>query len=219
MKKLLSLFLAFVMLLGILPTGAFAAATDESPMRAFELDPAGTTAWSGGEESLTVYTTQNGTVQATEIPAGEPFALLEDTGGDRLEIGYTEGGWTGGMLENTGWVDKEEILVNLPDLLPSIAYIRMNTEKQFNSRLTRFEYVIPCPYGEAERLARLQAEAMDGGETLMVRMEGQTVTVNRAIGDSTSLETYSLDGENYQKYSKWAEVASADSGTFAYQLP
>ena len=219
MKKLLSLFLAFVMLLGILPTGAFAVATDESPMRAFELDPAGTTAWSGGENPLTVYTTQNGTVQATEIPAGEPFALLEDTGGDRLKIGYTEGGWTGGMLENTGWVDKEEILVNLPDLLPSIAYIRMNTEKQFNSRLTRFEYVIPCPYGEAERLARLQAEAMDGGETLMVRMEGQTVTVNRAIGDSTSLETYSLDGENYQKYSKWAEVASADSGTFAYQLP
>ena len=121
MKKLLSLFLAFVMLLGILPTGAFAAATDESPMRAFELDPAGTTAWSRGEEPITVYTTQNGTVQATEIPAGEPFALLEDTGGDRLEIGYTEGGWTGGMLENTGWVDKEEILVNLPDLLPSIA--------------------------------------------------------------------------------------------------
>ena len=31
MKKLLSLFLAFVMLLGILPTGAFAVATDESP--------------------------------------------------------------------------------------------------------------------------------------------------------------------------------------------
>ena len=44
MKKLLSLFLAFVMLLGILPTAAFAAATDKSPMSAFELDPAGTTA-------------------------------------------------------------------------------------------------------------------------------------------------------------------------------
>lgn len=222
MKKLLSLFLAFVMLLGILPTGAFAAATDESPMRAFELDPAGTTAWSGGEEPITVYTTQNGTVQATEIPAGEPFALLEDTGGDRLEIGYTEGGWTGGMLENTGWVDKEEILVNLPDLLPSIAYIRMNTEKQFNSRLTRFEYVIPCPYGEAERLAQLQAEAMDGGETLVVRMDGQTVTISRAAGDPASLEEYSLDGETYQKYGKWTEKDPAEdsmSSISAYQLP
>ena len=218
MKKLLSLFLAFVMLLGILPTGAFAAATDESPMRAFELDPAGTTAWSGGEEPITVYTTQNGTVQATEIPAGEPFALLEDTGGDRLEIGYTEGGWTGGMLENTGWVDKEEILVNLPDLLPSIAYIRMDTEKQFNSRLTRFEYVIPCPYGEAERLAQLQAEAMDGGETLRVRMEGQTVTITRGVGEPASLEEYSLDGETYQKYNQWTD-SSVDSGISAYQLP
>ena len=222
MKKLLSLFLAFVMLLGILPTGAFAAATDESPMRAFELDPAGTTAWSRGEEPITVYTTQNGTVQATEIPAGEPFALLEDTGGERLELGYTEGGWTGGMLENTGWVDKEEILVNLPDLLPSIAYIRMNTEKQFNSRLTRFEYVIPCPYGEAERLAQLQAEAMDGGETLVVRMDGQTVTISRAAGDPTSLEEYSLDGETYQKYGKWTEKDPAEdsmSSISAYQLP
>lgn len=222
MKKLLSLFLAFVMLLGILPTGAFAAATDESPMRAFELDPAGTTAWSRGEEPITVYTTPNGTVQATEIPAGEPFALLEDTGGDRLELGYTEGGWTGGMLENTGWVDKEEILVNLPDLLPSIAYIRMNTEKQFNSRLTRFEYVIPCPYGEAERLAQLQAEAMDGGETLVVRMDGQTVTISRAAGDPASLEEYSLDGETYQKYGKWTEKDPAEdsmSSISAYQLP
>lgn len=218
MKKLLSLFLAFVMLLGILPTGAFAAATDESPMRAFELDPAGTTAWSRGEEPITVYTTQNGTVQATEIPAGEPFALLEDTGGERLELGYTEGGWTGGMLENTGWVDKEEILVNLPDLLPSIAYIRMNTEKQFNSRLTRFEYVIPCPYGEAERLAQLQAEAMDGGETLLVRMEGQTVTITRGVGEPASLEEYSLDGETYQKYNQWTD-SSVDSGISAYQLP
>ena len=135
-----------------------------------------------------------------------------------MELGYTEGGWTGGMLENTGWVDKEEILVNLPDLLPSIAYIRMNTEKQFNSRLTWFEYVIPCPYGEAERLAQLQAEAMDGGETLLVRMEGQTVTITRGVGEPASLEEYSLDGETYQKYNQWTD-SSVDSGIYAYHLP
>ena len=220
MKKLLSLFLAFVMALGILPAGAFAAGTaaNDPPAGSFELDAAGTTAWNGGDDPLAVYAAETGTAQAATIPAGEPFALLEN-GNTRLKIGYCEGGWTGDTLESTGWVDKDSILVNLPDLIPSIAYVREDAEAQFNSRLTRFEYVIPCPYGEAERLARLQAEAMDGGETLMVRMEGQTVTVNRAIGDSTSLETYSLDGENYQKYSKWAEVASADSGIFAYQLP
>lgn len=226
MKKLTSLLLVLVMVLGLLPVGANAAEPPSSsetesihaPAGNFELDPAGTTAWSGTNESLTVYTTETANTEAALIPIDTPFALLEE-GEDRLEIGYTEGGWTGGMLENTGWVDKEKILVNLPDLLPSIAYIRMDAEKQFNSRLTRFEYVIPCPYGEAERLARLQAEAMDGGETLVVRMDGQTVTVSRAVGDPTSLEEYTLDGETYRKYGQWTESSPADSGISAYQLP
>ena len=220
MKKLLSLFLAFVMALGILPAGAFAAGTaaNDPPAGSFELDAAGTTAWNGGDDPLTVYAAETGTAQAATIPAGEPFALLEN-GNTRLKIGYCEGGWTGDTLESTGWVDKDSILVNLPDLIPSIAYIREDAEAQFNSRLTRFEYVIPCPYGEAERLAQLQAEAMAGGETLLLRMVDQIVTVSRATGDPASLETYSLDGATYQKYSKWTEVEPADSGISAYQLP
>ena len=115
-------------------------------------------------------------------------------------------------------MDKADVLVNLPDLIPSIAYVREDAEKAFNSRLTRFEYVIPCPYGEAERLAQLQAEAMDGGETLLVRMEGQTVTITRGVGEPASLEEYSLDGETYQKYNQWTD-SSVDSGISAYQLP
>ena len=194
-KHAVSCLMTVVMMVGMLPTTAFAlsesnhqAEAVSTPAGSFELTPAGTTAWNGGEEPMTVYSSQTGTAQEAEIPAGESFALLEDSGGDRLTIGYSEGGWTGSTLEDTGWVDKADILVNLPDLLPSIAYIRMNAEKQFNSRLTRFEYVIPCPYGEAERLARLQAEAMDSGETLVVRMDGQTVTICRAVGDRASLE-------------------------------
>ena len=220
MKKLLSLFLAFVMALGILPAGAFAAGTaaNAPPAGSFELDAAGTTAWNGGDDPLAVYAAETGTAQAATIPAGEPFALLE-TGNTRLKIGYCEGGWTGDTLESTGWVDKDSILVNLPDLIPSIAYIREDAEAQFNSRLTRFEYVIPCPYGEAERLAQLQAEAMAGGETLLLRMVDQIVTVSRATGGPASLETYSLDGATYQKYSKWTEVEPADNGISAYQLP
>ena len=220
MKKLLSLFLAFVMALGILPAGAFAAGTaaNDPPAGSFELDAAGTTAWNGGDDPLAVYAAETGTAQAATIPAGEPFALLEN-GNTRLKIGYCEGGWTGDTLESTGWVDKDSILVNLPDLIPSIAYIREDAEAQFNSRLTRFEYVIPCPYGEAERLAQLQAEAMAGGETLLLRMVDQIVTVSRATGGPASLETYSLDGATYQKYSKWTEVEPADNGISAYQLP
>ena len=227
-KRTVSGFMALVMAAGLLPGTSLAAETAATPVIQteaayaptgnFELNVAGTTAWNGGAEPLTVYSTQAGTTQVTEIPAGEPFALLEDSGGERLKIGYSEDGWTGGTLEDTGWVDKDSILVNLPDLIPSIAYVREDAEKAFNSRLTRFEYIIPCPYGEAERLAQLQAEAMDGGETLLVRMEGQTVTITRGVGEPASLEEYSLDGETYQKYNQWTD-SSVDSGISAYQLP
>ena len=175
-RRTVSGLMALVMAAGMLPVNGLAAEVPEpaaktqaeaayAPTGNFELAPAGTTAWNGGEEPMTVYSSQAGTTQEAEIPAGEPFALLED-GDSRLKIGYSEGGWTGGTLEDTGWVDKDGILVNLPDLIPSIAYVREDAEKIFNSRLTRFEYVIPCPYGEAERLAQLQEEAMEGGETL-----------------------------------------------------
>lgn len=227
-KRTVSGLMALVMAVGLLPGTSLAAetaATPEiqaeaayAPTGNFELAPAGTTAWNGGAEPMTVYSSQAGTTQEAEIPAGELFALLED-GDSRLKIGYSEGGWTGGTLEGTGWVDKADVLVNLPDLIPSIAYVREDAEKAFNSRLTRFEYVIPCPYGEAERLAQLQAEAMEGGETLVVRMDGQTVTVSRAVGDPTSLEEYTLDGETYRKYGQWTESSPADSGISAYQLP
>ncbi len=228
-KRAASGLMALVMAAGLLPGTSLAAETAATPkIQAeaayaptgnFELNVAGTTAWNGGAEPLTVYSTQAGTTQVTEIPAGEPFALLEDSGGERLKIGYSEDGWTGGTLEDTGWVDKDSILVNLPDLIPSIAYVREDAEKAFNSRLTRFEYIIPCPYGEAERLAQVQSEAMDGGETLMVRMDGQTVTVSWAVGDPASLEEYTLDGETYQKYGQWTEVSPAESGISAYQVP
>ena len=228
-KRAVSGLMALVMAAGLLPISGLAAEVPEpaaktqaeatyAPTGNFELNVAGTTAWVGGEEPMIVYSSQIGTIQAAEISTGEAFALLEYGGGDRLKIGYCEGGWTGGSLERTGWVDKDSILVNLPDLIPSIAYIREDAEPQFNSRLTRHEFVVPCPYQEAERLAQLQAEAMDNSETLVLRMEGQTVTVSRAAGDPASLETYSLDGVSYQKYAQWTEVSPADSGISAYQL-
>ena len=121
-------------------------------------------------------------------------------GGDRLKVGYTaEGGWTGSTLDGTGWADKDSILVNLPDVLPSIAYDR-DSGKLFSSRLTRHEYVVPGTYAQAEQLALLQREAMSGGETLVVRQSGQTVSVSRAKGDPAQLHSYSLDGAVYQKY-------------------
>lgn len=213
-KRVVSGLLAVIMAAGMLPTSALAADTGGksnpyAPTGNFELNVAGATAWNSGDEALTVYKTEGGSTQATTIPAAVPFALLEDKGGDRLKVGYQNGGWTGANLDGTGWVDKDSVLVNLPDILPSITYDR-DSGKLFNSRLTRFEYIVPGSYALAEQLAQLQQEAMSGGETLVVRQSGQTVSVSRAKGDPAQLHSYSLNGVTYQKYDIWTEYEAAN---------
>ena len=78
MKKLLSLFLAFVMALGILPAGAFAAGTaaNDPPAGSFELDAAGTTAWNGGDDPLAVYAAETGTAQAATMLAADDGSIV-----------------------------------------------------------------------------------------------------------------------------------------------
>ena len=82
-------------------------------------------------------------------------------------------------MDGIGWVDKDSVLVNLPDVIPSIAY-ESDGSRLFNSRLTRFEYVVLGSYALAEQLAQRQQEAMVAGDTLVVRQSGQTVSVSRA---------------------------------------
>jgi len=112
-KRTLSGLLAVVMMIGMLPSAAFAAETASpyAPTGDFELNVAGTTAWNGGDEPLTVYKTEGGSTKVTTIPTATSFALLEDNGGDRLKVGYVEdGGWAGSTLDGTGWVDKGNVL-------------------------------------------------------------------------------------------------------------
>ena len=218
-KRAVSGLLAVVMAAGMLPTAALAAETAPAyaPTGDFELNVAGSTAWNGSSQPMTIYKTERGTTKLITIPTATAFALLEDNGGDRLKVGHvTEGGWTGSDLDSTGWVDKDNVLVNLPDVVPSIAYVR-DTEKQFSSRLTRWEYVVPCSYALAEQLAQLQKAAMASGETLVVRQTGLAVSVSQTKGDPAQLHSYSLDGAIYQKYDAWSEAGTAE--ILSYDLP
>ena len=163
-KRAFSGLLAAVMAIGMLPASAFAVDTSGgsnlyTPTGSFELNVAGSTAWNGGDEALTVYKTEGGSIKATTIPTATPFAILEDKGDNRLKIGYQDGGWTGASLDGTGWVEKDSVLVNLPDVIPSIAY-ESDGSRLFNSRLTRFEHVVPASYALAEQLAQRQQEPM-----------------------------------------------------------
>ena len=231
-KRVVSGLLAAVMAVGMIPAYALAADISDSsisaeaaaiyaPTGSFELNVAGATAWNGGDQPLTVYKAESGTAQITTIPTAVPFALLEDKGGSRMKIGYvSEGGWTGAALDGAGWVDKESVLVNLPDVLPSIAY-ESDNGKQFNSRLTRFEYVVPYDYSLAEHLAKIQNASMSVGETLVVRRDGLVVEAGVAKGDPGQLYRYSLDGAVYEKYGGWT-LCETEAGTlsaFRYEMP
>ena len=224
-KRAVSGLLAVIMAAGMLPVSAFAAGTSDNsnlyaPTGSFELNVAGATAWNGGDKPFTVYKTEGGNVPVATLPTATPFALLEDNSGDRIKIGYQNGGWTGANLDGIGWVDKDSVLVNLPDVIPSIAY-ESDGSRLFNSRLTRFEYVIPGSYALAEQLAQRQQEAMVNGDTLVVRQSGQMVSVSRAKGDPAQLHSYTLDGVTYQKYDAWAEYETAGDSlsNLSYDLP
>ena len=93
MKKLLSLFLAFVMALGILPAGAFAAGTaaNDPPAGSFELDAAGTTAWNGGDD-----------------PCGEPWGEHRDCLCQQRDLWYD--GWPDGS-DNVGGYENGDLPV------------------------------------------------------------------------------------------------------------
>ena len=219
-KRALSLLLALLTVLSMIPTTALAA--ESVPAYAatgdFEVNIAGATGWNAFPTSLPIYDEETGGKQIAVIPAlseANPIAivLLEDNGGDRVQIGlaYDDSGsltsWEGGRITKTGWVDKESIFVNLPDVLPGAAYRRTDSKDQYSARLGRYEYIVPCWYTLAEYLAKAQKEAMTNGETLLVYSTGdQTADVSLAKGDPADLHTYELDGAKYRKYETWTDT-------------
>ena len=225
-KRALSLLLVLLTVLGMIPTTAFAAEDSSSATRYtatgdFEVNIAGSTGWNGTRLPLTVYGSEDGTDEITAVPASDeagpvPFVILEDNGGERVKIGLVSDDsgnvipWTGGAVDGTGWVDKKYIFVNLPDVIPSIAYNLTNASgsvftaadgkelpgvtgtkfypdaRQVNSRLDRKEYIVPCMYTLAQRLAKVQKTAMSNGETLVIYEAFRPAAVQTAVRDSFS---------------------------------
>ena len=213
-RRALALLLALLTVVGMFPTTAFAADTATSD---FEVNIAGSTGWNGTCNPLPVFDSESSDTEIASIPASDdaepvPFVLLEDNGGERVKISLT-----GDSSGKTGWVDKAHIFVNLPDVLPNIAYNLTNDGKKvFNLRLDRKEYIVPCMYTLAQRLAKVQKSAMANGETLIIceafqtngasgHQAGLSVDMTLAKGDPEELFEYNLDGTAYQKYEAWME--------------
>ena len=215
-KRTLSMLLVLLTVLGMFPSTAFAAeaAPNYAPTGNFDVNVAGSSGWNGTDLPLPVYDYEADGAEIATVPtAGEAtpiaFAILEDNGGDRVKIGLAYDAnnnlvsWQGGSVTKTGWVDKQYIAVNLPDILPSIVYSQLAAE-QYSSRLSRYEYIVPCLYPTAEQIAAAQKDAMSNGETLMVCGAKENMAdVVLVKGDAGELHSYTLDGATYQRYESW----------------
>ncbi len=208
-KRALAMLLVLLTVVGMLPTTAFAADTAFAATGDFEVNVAGSTGWNGTRDPLQVYDSESGGREITAIPASDdaaplPFVILEDNGGDMVKINMISDDDAG-----TGWVEKKYIFVNLPDVLPSIAYNLTNASssiltaangteisgvtghqlyagKQLNPRLDRKEYIVPCMYTLAQRLAKVQKSAMANGETLVIYEAFRPAAVQSAVRDGLS---------------------------------
>ena len=205
-RRVLAMLLVLLTVVGMLPTTAFAADTAFAATGDFEVNVAGSTGWNGTCNPLPVFDSESGDKEVASVPASDgaepvPSVILEDNGGERVKISLTDG--------KTGWVDKAHIFVNLPDVLPSIAYNLTNasgsiftaangteipdvtghqfyTGKKINLRLDRKEYIAPCMYTLAQRLAKVQKSAMANGETLVIYETFRPAAVQSAVRDGLS---------------------------------
>ena len=217
-RRALSMLLVLLTVLGMIPTTAFAAESVPAyaATGAFDVNIAGTTGWNGTDLPLPVYDLEADGVEIDVVPVPDSaapiaFAVLADNGGDRVQVGlaYDDSGsltsWEGGPVTKTGWADKKYIMVNLPDILPSVVYSHFAAD-QYSDRLGRYEYIVPCLYPVAEQIAAAQKDAMSDGETLMIcGADGNMADVIRVKGDAGELHSYTLDGTAYQRYEAWSD--------------
>lgn len=167
-------------------TASSSASTEEIPeltgevyQGQYELPLQGAT----GYVSITLPLREANTIQGTELRRLEPgtgFTILKE-----------DNGWLQVKVEGqTGWLDSNYCMVNLPDLIPSIQYnITNNTKSLFtssghtipnvtgqmlyesrdlNDRLGKEEYIVPVLYNMAGKIMQAQTAAWSEGNTLVI---------------------------------------------------
>ena len=115
------------------------------------------------------------------VSAGTPFTILKEND-TKVLARFADG--------LTGWVDKNYIMVNLPDLIPSIVYKNSNAEaslfrslgmeingitgetlyesKVYNEKLGREEFIMPVQYHTAKKIMEAQQIAKEQDLTIVL---------------------------------------------------
>ena len=131
--------------------------------------------------NLKRYPDQAGSRSSGSLPAGTAFTILREEG-DRVLASLQDG--------SVAWADKRDIMVNLPDLIPSMIYKNSNAEgslmknlgmeldgitgrqlyqsKVYNEKLERDEFIMPVQYHMAKKLMQAQQLARARGLTIIL---------------------------------------------------
>ena len=135
-----------------------------------------------------------GAVVAALAP-GDAFTILMQDG-SRFSVELTDG--------RTGYVETKYVMVNLPDLIPSIVYRDTNSrssifrrsghslpavtgEKLYdvyfdNPRLGETQYVMPVLYTMAQKIMLAQQEAWSNGDSLLLYESFRPLDVQKHVG-------------------------------------
>ncbi|OJF96985.1 SH3 domain-containing protein [Alkalibacterium sp. 20] len=163
----------------------------------FELPVLGAGGYTSVETMLHESATKDSAVFDT-LPAGNPFYVLEEQGN----------WWRIHTNNQEGWIDNSLVLVNLPDVIPSIIYDNPNNyastfrssfmdipgitgEKLYeghgyNERLGKEEFIMPIIYSTAKKIAEAQQAALENDETLVVMETYRPYSVQQLVNEQLS---------------------------------
>lgn len=147
--------------------------------------------------NLKLYPDQAGAASSGNLPAGTAFTILQE-GEGRVLVFLRDG--------SKSWVNKSDIMVNLPDLIPSMIYKNSNAEaslmknlgmdldgitgrqlyqsKAYNERLERDEFIMPVQYHMAKKIMQAQQLAKARGLTVILYEGFRPHDTQMAVADA-----------------------------------
>lgn len=147
--------------------------------------------------NLKLYADHTGAASGGSLPAGTAFTILREEE-DRVLAALRDG--------TKAWANKNDIMVNLPDLIPSMIYKNSNAEgslmknlgmelegitgrrlyqsKVYNERLGRDEFIMPVQYHMAKKIMRAQQLAKERGLTIVLYEGFRPHDTQMAVADA-----------------------------------
>lgn len=147
--------------------------------------------------NLKLYPDHTGTRSSGNLLAGTAFTILREEN-DRVQVSLRDG--------TKAWTNKNDIMVNLPDLIPSMIYKNSNAEgslmkslgmdldgitgrqlyqsKVYNEKLGREEFIMPVQYHMAKKIMQAQQLARARGLTIVLYEGFRPHDTQMAVADA-----------------------------------